>query len=169
MIGVPVDWLAAGFVGVYDPLRFIKRRMSPKELMQSQIELDSRNGRPRNDTSRTAATVACYFYEAWRGENKKRGTNDYGHRREKVAAMKWDDINNETWSVPNFNRQKGTGGDLVLPQAALDKATLAHVTPLTHMCLRQAGAIGSNSRTALRSFPRYRIGFCTIYAAQRAR
>ena len=41
-------------------------------------------------------------------------------RREKVAAMKWDDISNGTWSVPNGNRQKGTGGDLMLPGMALD-------------------------------------------------
>ena len=42
-------------------------------------------------------------------------------RREKVAAMKWDDISNGAWSVPRKpRRQKGTGGDLVLPGIALD-------------------------------------------------
>jgi integrase len=41
-------------------------------------------------------------------------------RRDKVASMKWADISNDTWSVPNCDRQKGTGGDLVLPGMALD-------------------------------------------------
>jgi integrase len=41
-------------------------------------------------------------------------------RKDKVASMKWADISNGTWSVPNGDRQKGTGGDLVLPGMALD-------------------------------------------------
>jgi integrase len=45
-----------------------------------------------------------------------------GQRREKVAAMRWDEISADgIWSVPNGNRrQKGTGGELVLPAMALD-------------------------------------------------
>ena len=41
-------------------------------------------------------------------------------RRGKVASMKWDDIRDGVWSVPWGPREKGTGGDLVLPQVALD-------------------------------------------------
>ena len=42
-------------------------------------------------------------------------------RRTTVAAMKWEHINGDTWSIPNDNRRlKGTGGDLVLPEMALD-------------------------------------------------
>jgi integrase len=42
-------------------------------------------------------------------------------RREKVASMKWDDISVDgVWSVPNGGRAKSTGGDLVLPEMALD-------------------------------------------------
>jgi integrase len=57
-------------------------------------------------------------------------TNGYGamvklllltaQRRDKVASMKWEDIKDGVWSVPNGNKQKGTGGDLPFPQTALD-------------------------------------------------
>jgi integrase len=41
-------------------------------------------------------------------------------RRDKVASMRWEDIRNGTWHIPNGDRSKGTGGDLVLPVTALD-------------------------------------------------
>jgi integrase len=43
-------------------------------------------------------------------------------RREKVASMRWDEISAKgVWTVRNGNkRQKGTGGELVLPPLALD-------------------------------------------------
>jgi integrase len=46
-----------------------------------------------------------------------------GQRRSKVAGMKWQDLNDDctVWNVANGNkRQKGTGGELVLPQMATD-------------------------------------------------
>jgi integrase len=44
-----------------------------------------------------------------------------GQRRAKVAAMRWDQISIDgVWSVPNGGRAKGTGGDLMLPEMALD-------------------------------------------------
>ena len=46
------------------------------------LALNSRPGRPRSDSVRLAATFACLFYDAWRGENQKRGIKDYGHRRD---------------------------------------------------------------------------------------
>jgi integrase len=42
-------------------------------------------------------------------------------RRTTVAAIKWEHINGDTWSIPEGNRRlKGTGGDLVLPEMALN-------------------------------------------------
>jgi integrase len=43
-------------------------------------------------------------------------------RRDKVASIKWDDVGVDgTWSVKNgVKREKGTGGDLVLPPIAID-------------------------------------------------
>jgi integrase len=39
-------------------------------------------------------------------------------RREKVASMRWEDIEGEVWTVPAEARSKGTGGALKLPAAA---------------------------------------------------
>lgn len=43
-------------------------------------------------------------------------------RREKLLAMKWDDLNLETgeWTIPQKKREKNTAGSLILPEAALD-------------------------------------------------
>jgi len=44
-------------------------------------------------------------------------------RRSKVAGMKWEEVSEDcgVWDVANGNkRQKGTGGELVLPQMAVD-------------------------------------------------
>ena len=44
-----------------------------------------------------------------------------GQRREKVASMKWADVSVDgVWTVANGNREKGTGGDLKLPEMAID-------------------------------------------------
>jgi integrase len=37
----------------------------------------------------------------------------------KVAALKWDEIKDGVWSIPVEKREKGTGGELVLPETAL--------------------------------------------------
>jgi integrase len=42
-------------------------------------------------------------------------------RRDKVATMKWSDVSDGVWNVANgVKREKGTGGELALPQMALD-------------------------------------------------
>ena len=43
-----------------------------------------------------------------------------GQRREKVLAMRWEDIKDGEWIIPTDKREKNTAGSLVLPQAALD-------------------------------------------------
>jgi integrase len=49
-------------------------------------------------------------------------------RRDKLASMRWADISEEgVWSIPTAsNREKGTAGELKLPQAALD---IIHAQP----------------------------------------
>jgi integrase len=44
-----------------------------------------------------------------------------GQRLAKVAGMRWEDVDEATgtWTVPQAAREKGTGGALVLPEAAL--------------------------------------------------
>jgi integrase len=42
-------------------------------------------------------------------------------RREKIATMRWADISDHgVWSVPSKQREKGVGGDLMLPAMALE-------------------------------------------------
>jgi integrase len=44
-----------------------------------------------------------------------------GQRREKVAAMRWQDISLDgTWSIPSEDREKGNAEELALPQMALE-------------------------------------------------
>lgn len=81
ILDVPVVWLAAGFVDPFDPLRFDDRQWHRAHPLPEDYA-DPINGRPRNNASRAAATIAGYFYDAWRIENQKREISDYGHRRE---------------------------------------------------------------------------------------
>lgn len=43
-----------------------------------------------------------------------------GQRREKVATMRWEDIDGAKWTIPTERREKGNAGVLVLPELALD-------------------------------------------------
>ena len=41
-------------------------------------------------------------------------------RREKIAALRWEDITIDgVWNIPTEDREKGNGGALMLPEAAL--------------------------------------------------
>ena len=42
-----------------------------------------------------------------------------GQRREKILAMKWEDISDGVWTIQRVAREKGTAGSLQLPTAAL--------------------------------------------------
>jgi integrase len=42
-----------------------------------------------------------------------------GQRREKVASMRWDDLDGNVWTIPTEKREKGNAGVLVLPNAAV--------------------------------------------------
>jgi integrase len=41
-------------------------------------------------------------------------------RKEKVASMKWDDLDGNVWTIVTETREKGNAGELVLPDMALD-------------------------------------------------
>jgi hypothetical protein len=103
-LDIPIAWFAEGFLK--DRARFTKHKVTPEEYWSRYLtrdwywsryanpdskrsyplddfaDDDPQNGRPRDEASRQAATVACYFYEAWRCENEKRGLKDHGNRRE---------------------------------------------------------------------------------------
>jgi hypothetical protein len=83
LIEVPVAWLARdGFAkGISDQCHERERAWAANLLKQGYWDKDY-NGRPRGEALRVAATVARYFYEDWRDENKHRRIDDYGHRGE---------------------------------------------------------------------------------------
>jgi integrase len=43
-----------------------------------------------------------------------------GQRREKVATMKWDDLDGATWRIATAEREKGNAGTLLLPPRAIE-------------------------------------------------
>jgi integrase len=43
-----------------------------------------------------------------------------GQRRDKVASMRWDDIEGAVWTIAAEDREKGNAGELVLPGVALE-------------------------------------------------
>jgi integrase len=43
-----------------------------------------------------------------------------GQRKEKTRTMRWSDIKDGVWTVPVAAREKGVGGELILPKVALD-------------------------------------------------
>jgi Phage integrase family len=48
-------------------------------------------------------------------------------RREKIAAMAWDDVSIDgTWTIPMREREKGVGGALVLPESAVEIIRAQH-------------------------------------------
>jgi hypothetical protein len=89
----PAAWFQFAFSHGHDPERFLTphegfKRLSPEEQKKCLADLAARcrdapkNGRPFHGALRQAATVGCYFYDAWRAENQENGINDYGHRSE---------------------------------------------------------------------------------------
>src|SRR5262249_1871942 len=48
-------------------------------------------------------------------------------RREKIASMKWDHVTIDgVWNIPAEEREKGTGGALVLPDKAIEIIRAQH-------------------------------------------
>ena len=41
-------------------------------------------------------------------------------RRDKIASMKWDDLDGNVWTIATEAREKGNAGELVLPEMALN-------------------------------------------------
>ena len=41
-------------------------------------------------------------------------------RREKVATMRWDDIDANVWTIPTEEREKGNASELLLPEEAME-------------------------------------------------
>jgi integrase len=104
-----MNWRAARSDDYSAPISRGMRRTNPKERARARILSDEE------------------LRAAWKAAE---GDGAFGafirlllltaQRREKVASMRWRDIANGTWTIPAEAREKGAGGELELPPAALD-------------------------------------------------
>ena len=94
-------------VGIVDPFRGMKQRISPKERERDRVLADDeiRKLWEATGTGTFGAMVRMLLLT--------------GQRREKVSTMRWSDIEDGVWKIPTAAREKGHGGDLVLPEMAL--------------------------------------------------
>jgi integrase len=94
-------------VGIVDPFRGMKRRISPKERERERILTDAeiRKLWEATDIGTFGALVRMLLLT--------------GQRLEKVSTMRWSDIEDGVWKIPTAAREKGHGGDLVLPEMAM--------------------------------------------------
>jgi hypothetical protein len=112
---IPAEWFKFGFVNGYEPERWLTwgeqfKRLTPEERLEWRKESFARddepkNGRPFGGATRQAATIACWFYEAWRKENQRSGIKDYGRRGEmKYLAAEFIVLDFFAWmfAVPKF-------------------------------------------------------------------
>jgi integrase len=105
-----MNWYATRHDVYVPPIVRGMRRTSPKERARSRV-LDDTELREIWPVAEANGTFGAFV----------RLLLLTAQRRRKVAAMRWDDIKIDgTWTIPSEQREKGTGGDLVLPDVALD-------------------------------------------------
>jgi integrase len=87
-------------------------------------------------------------------------------RKAKLLQMRWSDVSDGVWSVPNEKREKGAGGALVLPKLALAilrRLPRVHGSDLVFVPANGAGKMSSSHgmlkvRAALpKDFPQFTI------------
>ena len=64
-----------------------------------------------------------------------------GQRKEKVAAMRWEDLDGAVWTIPTEAREKGNAGVLVLPEIALEIINAQPRFASSLMCSRAKVAV----------------------------
>jgi integrase len=104
-----MNWRAARSDDYSAPISRGMRRTNPKERARARILSDEE------------------LRAAWKAAKSDGAFGAFirlllltAQRREKVASMRWRDIANGTWTIPAEVREKGAGGELELPPAALD-------------------------------------------------
>ena len=104
------NWYATRHDDYLPPIVRGMRRTSPKERERSRI-LDDKELRAIWKVAEANGSFGAFI----------RLLLISAQRRRKVATMRWDDIKIDgTWTIPTEDREKGTGGELVLPATALD-------------------------------------------------
>jgi integrase len=104
------NWYAARHENYSSPIVRGMRRTDPKARARARI-LDDDELRTLWAAAEANGTFGAFVRVALLT----------GQRREKVLAMRWEDISADgEWHIPTAKREKGTAGSLVLPQAAID-------------------------------------------------
>jgi len=105
-----MNWYATRHDDYVPPIVKGMRRTNPKERARARI-LDDKEVRAVWKAAETNGTFGALV----------RLLLLTAQRREKVVSMRWQDVSSDgLWSIPAEAREKGTGGELVLPRAALD-------------------------------------------------
>jgi integrase len=104
------NWYATRHEDYSSPIVRGMRRSNPKVRARSRI-LDDNEIREVWRVAEANGTFGAFVQVALLT----------AQRREKIVTMRWCDLANDgEWSIPRFEREKGTAGFLVLPKAALD-------------------------------------------------
>jgi integrase len=109
VIRMVCNWYAARRDDYVSPVVRGMRRTDPKAQARARI-LDDDEIRAVWKAAEANGTFGAYVRLALLT----------AQRREKVAAMRWDDISEGEWRIPAEARQKGTAGCLVLPEIAME-------------------------------------------------
>ena len=64
-----------------------------------------------------------------------------GQRKEKVAAMRWEDLNGTTWTIPTEAERRATLARLCFPRLRLRLSTRSHALHHRHTCSRAKVAV----------------------------
>jgi integrase len=104
------NWYATRHEDYVTPIVRGMRRSNPKARQRARI-LDDNELQPVWKVAETSGRFGAFIRLALLTVQ----------RREKIASMQWDHVSLDgTWAVPADAREKGTGGELVLPAAALE-------------------------------------------------
>jgi len=105
-----MNWYATRHDDYVPPIVKGMRRTNPKERARSRILSDDEIARiwKAAEANGTFGALVCLLLLT-------------SQRRDKVVSMRWQDISIDgTWTIAAEAREKGTGGELVLPAAALE-------------------------------------------------
>jgi integrase len=103
------NWFASRNEDYSSPIVRGMRRTNPKERARSRI-LDDNEIREVWRVAEANGTFGAFVRVALLT----------AQRREKLVTMKWADLDRDEWIIQRAEREKGTAGSLVLPDAALN-------------------------------------------------
>jgi integrase len=101
------NWYATRDDNYSSPVVHGMRRTNPKERARDRVLADDEIRAIWNAASGSYGRLVRFLLLT-------------AQRREKVAAMRWEDLKGNVWTIPTEEREKGNAGELMLPPAALE-------------------------------------------------